>query len=168
MTKRKKKYRWGEDPLADMGHATILAAKGLGRLREAVQARAAKRVIPENLQPLVAAIEAFTPARPYRRESQYQTELLGWLKGRLGGSVLMEVQRGRSRPDIVVDTAIALELKGPTTNQGLQTVSDKIVRYRQYFPVLMVVLFDVQDERYFSEWAAGMKRQFPEILIIKK
>jgi len=168
MAKRKKPHRWGKDPLADAGEAVVLVAKGVGKLRDVFRARTAKRDLPENLQRLVAAIEDFTPDKAYNREIKYQTELNGYLKGKLGGSVAMEKQRGRSRPDIVVDGVIAVEIKGPTTNQGLQTISDKIVRYRQHFSLLVVVLFDVQDERYYSEWAAGMRKQFPDIQIIKK
>ncbi|TMI54375.1 hypothetical protein E6H18_11015 [Candidatus Bathyarchaeota archaeon] len=161
---RSKKYRWGEDPSADVVQVGKLAAKGLGKLSSLVRSRAADRSLPEDLQRLKIIIEGFRPAKRFDREIRYQDELYGYLLGRLGQGVAIEKQRGRSRPDIVVDE-IAIEIKGPTTNQGLQTIADKIARYRLHFSGIVCVLFDVQDETHFQEWLRGI--QDPGVLVIR-
>ena len=75
------------------------------------------------------------------------------------GEIGYEVQRGSSRPDIVVGD-IAIEIKGPTDNQGLITIADKINRYSQHFEHIIVVLFEVQIfERFYNEWYEGIMRQ---------
>ena len=161
---RKKKHRWGEDPSADVVQMGKLAAKGLGKLGSIVRRRAADRHLPEDLQRLKTIIEGFHPARRFDREIRYQDELYGYLLGRLGRGVTIEKQRGRSRPDIVVDE-IAIEIKGPTTNQGLQTIADKIARYRLHFAGIVCVLFDIQDEGRYQEWLRGI--QDPGVLVIR-
>ena len=168
MGRRKKPHRWGQDPMADAAQLSAVDSRGIGRLGSIVRQTVERRNLPENIKNLVAAVDAFRPARAYHREVNYHMELTGWLKARLGESVTIEEQRGRSRPDIVVGGNIAVEIKGPTTNQGLATISDKVVRYRRYFQTTIVVLFDVQDEQRYAEWLAGTKRQFPEVQIIKK
>jgi hypothetical protein len=82
--------------------------------------------------------------------------------------VELELTRGRSRPDIVVSKVIAIEIKGPTTNHELQTIADKVVRYKQHFESFVAVLFEVQDMVHFAEWKAGIERQFPGAVIIRK
>ncbi len=168
MAKRKKQYNWGENPFVDAAQATQVAARGVGKFGSLIKRTMDRRNLPEEVKALVMAIEAFHPSKIYHRELNYHMELTGWLRARLGGSVTIEEQRGRSRPDIVVGGNIAVEIKGPTTNQGLVTISDKLVRYREYFPSIVVVLFDVQDEKRYAEWVAGTKRQFPEVQIIRK
>ena len=161
---RKRKHRWGEDPSADVVQMGKLAAKGIGKLGSIVRRRAADRHLPEDLQRLRTIIEGFRPAKMFNREIRYQDELYGYLLGRLGQGVTIEKQRGRSRPDIVVDE-IAIEIKGPTTNQGLQTIADKIARYRLHFAGIVCVLFDIQDEGRYQEWLRGI--QDPGVLVIR-
>ncbi len=156
------------DPTADILKGGEVVAKGIGKLGALVKQRAAARRMPESLHRLAAAIEEFRPARNYGYEFPYQVELTGFLKARLGGSVTIEEQRGRSRPDIVVDRVIAIEIKGPTSNHQLDTIADKAVRYGQHFKSLVCVLFDVLDEVRYQEWLAGMKDKFPDILIFRK
>ena len=118
---------------------------------------------------MVAAIEEFRPARKYDYEFPYQIELTGFLKAKLGGSITIEETRGRSRPDIVIDRTIAIEIKGPTSNHQLDTIADKAVRYGRHFEGgLVCVLFDVLDPVRFREWEAGMRDRFPDILIFPK
>ena len=42
------------------------------------------------------------------------------------------------------------------------------MRYDQHFDSIVAVLFDVQDEQHYAEWAKGMQRQFPDMVIIRK
>ena len=164
----KKRHRWGANPTADIIEGSKVVAKSIGKLGAVVKQRAATRRIPESLHRLAAAIEEFRPARKYDYEFPYQVELTGFLKARLGGSVAIEEQRGRSRPDIIVDHVIAIEIKGPTSNHQLDTIADKAVRYGQHFETLVCVLFDVLDEGRYKEWEGGMKHKFPDILIFRK
>jgi len=161
---RKKKHRWGEDPTADVAQMGRLAAQGLGKLGSIVRRRAADRHLPEDLQRLKTTIEGFRPAKAFDREVRYQDELYGYLLGKLGQGVTIEKQRGRSRPDIVVGE-MAIEIKGPTTNQGLATIADKIARYRLRFSGIICVLFDVQDETHYQEWLKSIRD--PTVAVIR-
>ena len=164
-----KRHRWGEDPGADMVQTGKLIGQGIGKLGAFVKHRAATRRLPENLARLAAAIDEFRPARKYDYEFPYQIELTGFLKAKLGGSITIEETRGRSRPDIVIDRTIAIEIKGPTSNHQLDTIADKAVRYGRHFEGgLVCVLFDVLDPVRFREWEAGMRDRFPDILIFPK
>jgi hypothetical protein len=171
MARRKKfrglSYETGS-PVDAAIQAGQLLAKGLGKLGTMAKERTARRRLPEHLRGLVAAIEEFQPAQTYRREVNYQTELTGWLKAKLGTAVKIEEQRGRSRPDIVVAETIAIEIKGPTTNQELKTIPDKVIRYRQHWPSFVCVLFDVQDEERYQEWLRGMQDKFPDVVVKRK
>jgi len=101
-------------------------------------------------------------------EQPYQFLLFGWLQ-REFPELKMEEQRGSSRPDIVIKD-IAIEVKGPTEHSDLQTVADKLVRYRQHFKGgTIVVLFNVKaNARLYSEWERGIKTQHPEVVIFRK
>ena len=81
----------------------------------------------------------------------------------------IEEQRGSSRPDIVIE-GIAIEVKGPTFESDLKTISDKCMRYRQSFSQgMIIVLFNVHVNQYhFNEWYNGMKNTFPDVKVIKK
>lgn len=126
---RRKKFHGFSYEKGSMADVAIVGgtqiAKGLGKLGALVKRRAADRHLPEDLQRLKTLIEGFHPARKFAREIRYQDELYGYLIGKLGEGVTIEKQLGRSRPDIVVGE-IAIEIKGPTTNQGLVTIADKI------------------------------------------
>ncbi len=83
----------------------------------------------------------------------------------------IEYQVGASRPDIVVevDSEIAIEVKGPTTSRDLQTIADKIIRYRRYFDKIIVVLFDVKvSPKRYEEWLEGIMDNFNDVVIIEK
>jgi len=117
---------------------------------------------------LEKAIHEFKPLRRYYEEILYQDSLASWLKSKFHDTDV-EIGRGSTRPDIVVE-GIAIEVKGPTDIGGLQTISDKCMRYKQYFPHgLICVLFDVQvyPQRY-EDWLRGMKNTFPDVIVIKK
>jgi hypothetical protein len=124
--------------------------------------------VDENVKEVAAFIEKFNPSQDYTFELPYQTELVGWLKSRFPEAVI-EKQRGSSRPDIVI-RGIAIEVKGPTREQDLQTIADKCLRYSIYFKEgIIIVLFnvDVNPHRY-KDWSEGLKRTHPQIIVIKK
>lgn len=81
----------------------------------------------------------------------------------------MEVQRGSSRPDIVVKD-IAVEVKGPTSSGDLRSLSDKCMRYTQHFEdKIIAVLFDVRaSDRLYKETREGFENKFPEAIVIRK
>jgi len=160
-------YKAGS-PADGMIQAGQALSKGLSKVTALVKERSARRHLPEHLQGLVMAIESFQPAKAYHREVNYQTELTGWLKAKLSATVTIEEARGRSRPDIVVASTIAIEIKGPTTNQELKTIPDKVIRYRQKWASFVAVLFDIQDEVRYREWLRGMQERFPDAVVIRK
>jgi hypothetical protein len=81
----------------------------------------------------------------------------------------VECQIGSARPDIVIED-IAIEIKGPTTEEGLRSIADKCLRYHHHFKKMIVVLFDIQTKtsRFFNEWEEGLKKHFPDVIVIKK
>lgn len=85
-------------------------------------------------------------------------------------SARIEVQKGSSRPDIVIDN-IAIEVKGPTTQKELETIASKIVRYSRHFSGFIAVLFEVRvPDTHYREWKEGIlstKYTIP-VEIIKK
>lgn len=123
----------------------------------------------ELLQELVNIIKEYRPVKPFKNELLYHTNLYTHLCEKIPGEIGFEVQRGSSRPDIVVGD-IAIEIKGPTDRQGLITIADKINRYSKYFGHTIVVLFDVEVyERYYYEWYEGIIKQYQnQVTIIRK
>ncbi len=69
---------------------------------------------------VVRLIRDFKPFGRYDFEQPYQGELAQWLKGHFKNTQI-EVQRGASRPDIVVN-GIAIEVKGPTSVEALNII----------------------------------------------
>ena len=116
------------------------------------------------------AIQKYTPQRRYYQEILYQDTLAAHLKAKLPErDVKIEKQRGSSRPDIIVDN-VAIEIKGPTTQQSIDTIASKCMRYKMHFPGgLIVVLFDVQvNDYYYDEWLKALKSTHPDVIVIKK
>jgi hypothetical protein len=121
---------------------------------------------------VVKEIKEFTPAKEkLGNEYCYQLNLHGWLK-RTFPSTVIEEQKGSSRPDIVIDNTIAIEIKGPTGVEELKTIADKVIRYAQHFEGIIIVLFEVNvNEQYYQEWFNGIKKlkgSIPNIEVIKK
>jgi len=112
-------------------------------------------------------IREFRPLRRYEKEIFYQDSLASWLKSKFTDTDI-EIPRGSTRPDIVVE-GIAIEVKGPTFEKDLQTISDKCMRYCQYFPNgLICVLFNVYvSQQRYDDWEKGMKQTFPDVKIIR-
>lgn len=117
---------------------------------------------------LEKAIREFSPLRRYYQEILYQDSLASWLKSKYPDTAI-EIQRGSSRPDIVVNN-IAIEIKGPTSQRDLDSIPSKCMRYSQHFNQrVIVVLFDVQvGQRYYQEWEKGLKKTYPEAIVIRK
>jgi hypothetical protein len=114
------------------------------------------------------AIIEFPPMRRYNEELYYQDTLASFLRARFPDTRI-EVTRGSTRPDIVVK-GVAIEIKGPTNDGDLQTIADKCLRYKQYFPKGMIcVLFNVNVTQHrYEDWVQGMKKTHPDVKIIKK
>jgi len=116
---------------------------------------------------VIEAIKRFKPFRKYNYEDIYQIDLARYLKFYFP-STKIEIQRGSSRPDIIIGN-IAIEVKGPTTSDDLKTISDKCVRYHQYFNKLIIVMFDMNvSSRFYNDLKNGLKKHFPKVILIKK
>lgn len=105
---------------------------------------------------ICTVIKSFTPLLKYDFELPYQIDLARYLKEKFP-STKIEVQRGSSRPDIVVD-GFAIEIKGPTEQKDLDSIPSKCMRYPQHFKRgMIVVLFNLQTtDRFYDEWKNGI------------
>ena len=113
------------------------------------------------------SIEDFKPSRRYKNEFGYHTELQGWLKAHFP-SAKVEIQTGASRPDIIIDH-IAIEVKGPTNSQALNTLTTKCLKYSKYYTNIICVLFEPSfTDKNFQEIKEGIDRTFPNVSIIVK
>jgi hypothetical protein len=117
---------------------------------------------PALLSEVIQEIKSFEPHKELlQKELDYQKELYGWLKRRFG-QTQFEVQRGSSRPDLLIDN-IAIEIKGPTENKDLATIADKCTRYGQQFEKIIVVLFQIKvTYQYWKDWKNGIDTQFSQ------
>jgi len=127
--------------------------------------------IEKTLYSIINAIKEFEPPRNYDNERGYHDTLFVWLKSRFPDTE-MEYQIGASRPDIVIEienTSVAIEVKGPTGSQELQTIADKLLRYKRYFDYIIIVLFDVRVSfARYEEWVAGIEETFSNVYIIRQ
>jgi hypothetical protein len=162
-----------------LGEDKLVAMDKLEEVRKEDQmqfALGAQRLVSEQrqkeeesslLNAVVQAIEEFKPSRRYHNEFPYHTELQGWLRSRFPSSKI-EIQTGASRPDIVIED-IAIEVKGPTTNQALDTLTTKCLKYSEYYDKIVMVLFEPEfSESNFREIYAGIERHFPHVRVIRK
>ena len=116
---------------------------------------------------IVQSIKNFQPTRKWPDEDSYHKELLGYLKVEYP-DIKYEFQTGSSRPDLVIRN-VAIEIKGPTDNNALDTLTTKCLKYSHYFDHLIMVLFDPQfSERHFKEVESGIHQYFPHVVIIRK
>jgi len=116
---------------------------------------------------VVEATGRFEPSRRYGNEFGYHAELQGWLKSHFPDAKV-ELQTGSSRPDIVIRD-IAIEVKGPTDNQALNTLTTKCLKYSHYYSHLIIVLFEPTfSESNHNEIVNGIKRHFPTVEVIRK
>jgi len=116
---------------------------------------------------VVKSIEIFNPHKEWPDEDSYQKELLGYLKRDYAG-IQYELQTGSSRPDLVIGN-IAIEIKGPTDNQALDTLTTKCLKYSNYYDHLIIVLFKpIFTESNFNEIKQGIDKHFPHVKVIRK
>jgi len=114
-------------------------------------------------------MEVFRPSQHYDNEIYYQRELYGYLMHNMPGvKIEMEDQRGSSRPDIVVNSEVSIEVKGPTSAEALTSLGDKCVRYSTRFEHVIIICFAVHaTETRYQEVDQGIKRQFPNIVMLR-
>ena len=83
-------------------------------------------------------------------------------------SARIEIQTGASRPDIVIED-IAIEVKGPTDNNALDTLTTKCLKYSRYYNKIILCLFEpVFSESNFREIEAGIEQHFPHVRVVRK
>jgi hypothetical protein len=115
---------------------------------------------------ILEKIDLFKPLLPYYpNELSYQLDLGRYLL-QYFPTAKLEQQRSSARPDITIDN-IAIEIKGPTYEEGLRSIADKCLRYPLYFEKgLIIVLFDVKvTSRYIEDWQKGLQNKFPHVVI---
>jgi len=137
--------------------------------KEFIENKQIQNIDDDKYKQILDLIQKFEPIiENYPNELPYQIDLARYLM-QYFPNTKVELQKGSARPDIIIDN-IAIEIKGPTWENGLQTIADKCLRYPQYFERgFIIVLFDLQvTNRYFNDWANGLKEKFPDITILKK
>jgi hypothetical protein len=115
---------------------------------------------------ILEKIDQFKPLLPfYPNELSYQLDLGRYLL-QYFPTAKLEQQRSSARPDITIDN-IAIEIKGPTYEKGLQSIADKCLRYPLYFEKgLIIVLFDVKvTSRFLEDWQKGLQNKYPHVVI---
>lgn len=115
---------------------------------------------------ILEKIDLFKPLLPsYPNELSYQLDLGRYLL-QYFPTAQLEQQRSSARPDIVIGD-IAIEIKGPTNEDGLRSIADKCLRYPLYFEKgLIIVLFDVKvTSRYIDDFKRGLQNKFPQVVI---
>jgi len=130
---------------------------------------AVSQINDETLKKIVEKIDQFKPLLPfYPNELSYQLDLGRYLLQYFPNAKLEE-QRSSARPDITIEN-VAIEIKGPTYEEGLRTIADKCIRYPLYFEKgLIIVLFDVKvTRRYIEDWQKGLQNKFPHVVVICK
>jgi hypothetical protein len=118
---------------------------------------------------ILEKIDSFKPLlKNYPDEFAYQLDLGRYLLQYFPNATLEE-QRSSARPDITIDD-IAIEIKGPTLEIGLQSIADKCLRYPLYFEKgLIIVLFDIRiTSRFLEDWKKGLQNKFPHVIVICK
>ena len=105
------------------------------------------------------SIEVFKPSRYYELESGYHNELFNWLNKDFSQAEWESpTSRRASRPDISIGN-IAIEVKGPTGNRELDTITHKAIRYRNHYDIVLFVLFSPHfTNEHFDDIKKGMKR----------
>jgi hypothetical protein len=108
---------------------------------------------------ILEAIRLFTPSKRYPREEPYKVELQGCLRTRFRQSKI-EIQKGQSRPDIVIDH-IAIEVKGPTDDDDLMTIPGKCEKYLKHWEQLIVVFFEREySPETWDEYIRPLPKQY--------
>jgi hypothetical protein len=116
---------------------------------------------------VIESIENFKPAKKWHNEDSYHKELLGWLKQPFP-EIKYELQTGGSRPDLVIGK-IAIEIKGPTDDNALNTLATKILKYSHYYEHVVFVLFEPSfSERNYKEITSGIKNTYLHVHVIRK
>jgi len=127
-----------------------------------------EKYMEKTINKVVEKIKQFESFKKYNKESQYQMQLGGYLQMQFK-KVKIEVQKDGSRPDIIINDNIAIEIKGPTTMSELKTLPDKCMRYPKNYEEVAIVLFDIQlSNEKLELYLNSLKDIFPKIIIIKK
>ena len=112
-------------------------------------------------------IKKFEPSQKYKDEIGYHAELQGWLK-RQFPETKAEVYTQGSRTDIVIKD-IAIEVKGPTGKEAMNTLANKYLRYTHHFKYLIVVLFDLRvSDGYYKDFKESLEEKLDNLIIKKK
>jgi hypothetical protein len=123
--------------------------------------------LPKKERNIIEFIEKFKPSKNWGSEEGYQGELQGFLKHEFPNSKV-EVQTGSSRPDIIIDK-IAIEIKGPTDDNAINSLPAKCIKYSKHYDKLIIVLFRPNySERNYKDIMEGIKNMFPDVHIIIK
>ena len=116
---------------------------------------------------VIKSVNEFKHSRNYSSEEGYHAELYGWLKAHFKNAKTEE-RIGSSKPDISIGN-IAIEVKGPTDDNAINTLPAKCLKYLNHYDNLIFVLFNSHfSENNFREIAHSIKKYHPGVIIIRK
>jgi len=121
----------------------------------------------EQFLEVLKSINEFRHSKNYSSEEGYHAELYGWLKARFKNAKTEE-RIGSSKPDISIGN-VAIEVKGPTDDNAINTLPAKCLKYLKHYDYLIFVLFNPHfSENNFREIAEGIEKYHPGVIIIRK
>lgn len=104
---------------------------------------------------VVSAIEDWTPSEAYNHESKFQNELQEYLDRRLNsgndtmmgtsGDVVVEREHGNVNGDVVVNSAIGIEMKRDLTNGQTKKLRGQIEEYQKEYTHVISLACGIDD-----------------------
>jgi hypothetical protein len=113
------------------------------------------------------SIEEFRPSNSYDKEKPYHDELFSHLKKEFPQAEMEPMIQG-GRPDIEIER-IAVEVKGPTRNRDLDTLTSKVLIYGSKYTFVFCILFKPEfSESRFQVLKEALQQRLPHCGVITK
>lgn len=104
-------------------------------------------------------INGITIPRRHKTEPPYQDQLFQWLISEFPNTKWEKQEEGR-RPDLVINDIIAIEVKGPTTNDSLKDLITKTIYLKKYRRLICVLFEHDYDESQYQDITLFLRSKF--------
>ncbi len=127
-----------------------------------------QEVIEEETIPLEIIIQKWIPARRYKTEEGYQTELRSLLELKYGFNVKDEA--GPTQVDILVNDSIPIELKKNPKREDFDRLSGQVDRNIELYGRIIIVICQLETRDLFREYRNRLEKRYSneEIMFINK